>query len=239
MKTLVKDRPEIASGVIAAGLPAHELAYRELKQRILYGEFKPGRPVTLQGIAGELDMSLTPIRESVRRLIAERALEFHGNRRISLPQMTHARLEEIYTVRSKLEPELAFRATVHMTIADIARLEAIDDELDQAIAYGDAGAYLKHNFRFHRALYSRANSQVLLPIVESLWLQFGPSLRVVCGRYGTSGLSDQHKETIRALRSANAGAVREAILHDIAQGSKFITDDLFANEKQTKFDQNI
>ncbi|TDI58765.1 MAG: GntR family transcriptional regulator [Alphaproteobacteria bacterium] len=222
----------MASGAIAAGLPAHELAYRELKQRILYGEFKPGRPVTLQGIADELGVGLTPIRESVRRLIAERALEFHGNRRISLPQMTHARLEEIYTVRSKLEPELACRAAAHITKADIDHLEAIDGELDRAIAFGDVGAYLKHNFRFHRALYAPANSQVLLPIVESLWLQFGPSLRVVCGRYGTSGLSDQHKEIIKALRAANIGAVREAILRDIAQGCTFITDELFANENQ-------
>ena len=221
----------MTGGVPAAGLPAHELAYRDLKQRILYGEFKPGRPVTLQGIADELGVSLTPIRESVRRLIAERALQFHGNRRISVPQMTHGRLEEIYTVRSKLEPELAWRATKHVTNADIDRLEAIDAELDQAIADGDVGAYLKHNFRFHRALYSRADSEVLLPIVESLWLQFGPSLRVVCGRYGTSGLSDQHKETIKALRAKNAGSVQKAILQDIAQGSTFVTDELFENEK--------
>ncbi len=109
----------MADGVAVAGLPAHELAYRDLRQRILYGEFKPGRPVTLQGIADELGVSLTPIRESVRRLIAERALELHGNRRISVPQMTHSRLEEIYTVRSKLESELAYRATKHVTNADI------------------------------------------------------------------------------------------------------------------------
>ncbi len=78
-------------------------------------------------------------------------------------------------------------------------------------------------------MYRRAESEVLLPIVESLWLQFGPSLRVVCGRFGTSGLSDQHKQAIAALRENNAAAVRTAILQDIAQGSAFIADELFAD----------
>ncbi len=209
-----------------AGLPTHEIIYQKLKQGILFGDFQPGKPVTLQGIADEMNASLTPIRESVRRLIAERALEFHDNRRISVPPMNYERLEEIYTARLALEPELAFRAASHAEPKSISKLEEIDAGVDQAILDGDTQAYLKHNFEFHRTLYTLKPSQILLPIVDSLWLQFAPSLRVVCARYGTSGLSDEHKTVVAALKAGDAEAVRTAIYDDISQGKRLIEEEM-------------
>ncbi len=210
----------------SVGIPAHEVIYQKLREKILYGEFKPGRAVTLQGVADSLQVSLTPIRESVRRLIAERALEFHGNRRISVPKMTEGRLEEIYTARLSLEGELVKRAVNGMTEEKLTVLEDIDYQLDLAISEGDTLDYLKFNFLFHHQLYQMQHSEIILPIVETLWLQLGPSLRVVCGRYGTSGLSDQHKKAIQALRDKDPLAAQKAILDDILQGRQIIFEEL-------------
>ncbi len=208
------------------GIPAHEVIYQKLREKILYGEFKPGGAVTLQGVADSLQVSLTPIRESVRRLIAERALEFHGNRRISVPKMTQGRLEEIYTARLNLEGELVKRAVNGITEEKLTALESIDHQLDLAISEGDTFNYLKFNFLFHQQLYRMQHSEIILPIVETLWLQLGPSLRVVCGRYGTSGLSDQHKKAIQALRDKDPLAAQKAILDDILQGRQIIFEEL-------------
>src|SRR5690625_2794966 len=76
-----------------------EWAYRQLKEAILGGQFVPGRSVTLRGIAAMLDVSLTPVREAMRRLVAERALEAHGNRRVTVPKMTPRKLDELCSVR--------------------------------------------------------------------------------------------------------------------------------------------
>ena len=83
------DRPTVADASVSStnvGIPAHEAIYQNLRQRILFGEFKPGKSVTLQGMADSFGVSLTPIRESLRRLTTERVLEFRGNRRISVQQ---------------------------------------------------------------------------------------------------------------------------------------------------------
>jgi len=202
------------------------MIYQQLRDKVLYGEFKPGKAVTLQGIANEMQASLTPIRESVRKLIAVKALEFHGNRRISVPAMTQSRLEEIFTARLSLEGELVGRAASRVTDQKLAKLQAIDDQLDAAIAEGDTYNYLKYNFRFHHELYKMRQSEIILPMVETLWLQLGPSLRVVCGRYGTSGLSDQHKKTIVALQEKDFQAARDAICNDILQGQQIILEEL-------------
>jgi DNA-binding GntR family transcriptional regulator len=49
-------------------------------------------------------------------------------------------------------------------------------------------------------------------------LQVGPSLRIVCGRYGTANLPDKHSEALTALHAGNAGNAAEAIADDIRQG---------------------
>ena len=67
----------------SAGLPAHEMTYRALKELLLFGEIAPGQAVTIQGLVARLDVGMTPVREALRRLISEGALEFQGNRRVS------------------------------------------------------------------------------------------------------------------------------------------------------------
>jgi DNA-binding GntR family transcriptional regulator len=59
---------------------------------------------------------------------------------------------------------------------------------------------------------------VLLPLVESLWLQFAPFMRTVYGRVGTFALVDHHKEAIEAVRARDAAALREAVAADIRCG---------------------
>lgn len=198
--------------------PAHERIYTALRSMLLFGELQPGRDVTLLGLAEQLDVSITPIREAVRRLIAEKALQFHGNRRISVPRMDAARLDELYDVRLLLEPELAMRAVNGDVAGFVGRLEAIDLSLDDAIATGDVGGYLRYNHDFHFTIYRSVESRVFLPIVESLWLQTGPFLRVVCGRCGTASMADHHKSAMEALRNGDAEALRDAIHRDISQG---------------------
>jgi DNA-binding GntR family transcriptional regulator len=117
-----------------------------------------------------------------------------------------------------LEPELAAQAAINASDADINDLEAIDLELDKAIAKGDVPAYLKKNYAFHAKLYAMAQSPILTEIADGLWLRFGPSLRGVCGRLGTQNLPDQHKEALTALRARDAIRTASAIRDDVVQG---------------------
>ena len=57
---------------------AHDLVYRALRARIMLGEIPPGRAMTLRGIGAEFDVSMTPAREAVRRLVAELGLVPEG-----------------------------------------------------------------------------------------------------------------------------------------------------------------
>ncbi|MCZ4273183.1 GntR family transcriptional regulator [Maritalea porphyrae] len=200
-------------------LPTHERLYRDLRERLLFGKFRPGMSVTLQGIADDHEVSLTPVREAIRRLVAEGALEMHGNRRISVPEMDDDRIEELLAVRLMLEPEIAVRAIDNV---DVMLLRAIDDQMDKAILEGSVDNYLKCNFAFHFALYRASNASIMISMAESLWLQMAPYMRVVCGRVGTSNLDDQHKRAIAAIEAKDIGALRASIMEDISSGAAFV-----------------
>jgi DNA-binding GntR family transcriptional regulator len=202
--------------------PEHETIYLQVKEMILFGEFIPGQSLTIHGLAEAIGTGVTPAREAIRRLTAEGALVTLENRRLEVPDLTSHRLKQIELVRLTVEPELAEMGAKLCKIGDIEELERIDKLLDEAIQAGDVRGYLSANYRFHFTLYGVANAHILQRIAETLWLRAGPSLRVVCGRFGTANLTDQHREATLALRQGDAAKVRRAMEEDIRQGIAFV-----------------
>ncbi len=199
-------------------LPEHQAVYRKIRDMILFGEVLPGQPVTILGLKDRVESGITPVREAIRRLTAEGALQTLGNRRICVPEITAARIDEIYFARFAIEPKMAQMATENITDKDVRELKALDEKVNEAITAGQIEHYLESNFRFHFRLYDAAQTPILRKIATSLWLQVGPSLRLVSGRYGTSNLPDKHTEAIEALAARNPEAVARAIDDDIRQG---------------------
>lgn len=222
---LIKNKASGASDA-AQKAPAHEQVYRTLRSQILFGELVPGQPVTIQGLTESLGVGMTPVRETIRRLISDGALIFQGNRRVSVPLLTGADVEQMIFARNAVESELSRRAAGRMTTADIDQLEQIDRRLDRMIADGDVSGYLRLNHAFHENLYDHANAPILKDLAERLWLRFGPSLRVVCGRFGTQSLPDRHKDIIGALRAGDAEKVAKATTQDIEQGMELMAEAL-------------
>jgi len=210
---------------LLAKLPEHEATYRRLRDMVLFGVMVPGQKVTIQGITRSLDVGMTPVREAIRRLTAEGALELHENRRVSVPRLTPSQLDEIAFARLALEPQLALAAMARMQPADIERLARIDAEIDAAIPATDVHGYLAGNFRFHFGIYEIAASPILLSLTQSLWLRFGPSLRVVIESDANIG-PDRHRDAMAAMRAGDARALSEAIEADIAQGMERVRSEL-------------
>ncbi|MEZ5750987.1 MAG: GntR family transcriptional regulator [Paracoccaceae bacterium] len=214
----------------ATKLPEHEATYRRLRDMILFGELAPGQKVTIQGIIAALGAGMTPVREAIRRLTAEGALILHENRRISVPTLTTEQLEELAFARLALEPRLAGLAIERLSPAGIDALESIDKAIDAAIGQGSVTGYLAGNHRFHFTLYEAAQAPILVSLTMSLWLRFGPSLRVVMVGEGEIG-PDRHKEAIAALRARDKQGLVAAMEADIQQGLGRVRADLAGRAK--------
>jgi len=199
-------------------IPSHELTYARLRDMVLFGALAPGQPVTIQGLIADLGAGMTPVREAIRRLTAEGALEPQGNRRVCVPRLQPSVLDQLAFARLTIEPHLAERAAASLTPALIARLTALDDQVNAAIRAGNVPDYLMANHAFHFALYEASGAAVLIDMARSMWLRFGPSLRVVATLAGATGLPDQHAEALAAMRAGDGPRLARALHDDIAQG---------------------
>ncbi|WP_298841081.1 GntR family transcriptional regulator [uncultured Roseobacter sp.] len=206
--------------------PAHQSVYEQLRDLILFGELAPGQAVTIQGLTRDLGAGMTPVREAIRRMTSNGALSMQGNRRVIVPELTESCIEQLEFMRKNLEPELAHRAALRITPAAKDALKACDDALNKAIALGDIRGYLTQNYRFHSGLYAAADAPILLATTDRLWLRFGPSLRVVCGRFGTANLPDKHAELLEALAAGDPDAAARAVVGDVEQGMRQIREAL-------------
>lgn len=208
----------------------HEEVYSRLRRAIIDGQLEPGRSLSVRTLGAQFSVSAMPAREAIRRLVALGALELTPTRRITVTRMTPSKIEELTEARIPLETRLAVRALERTErkpkarAALVAKLEKIDARLDAAIEAGDVAAYSKANSEFHFALYRAAHAPVLLGVVEGLWLQIGPFMRVVVTRLGTADLVDQHKEAIDALAAGDVRKLEKAVSLDILEGMKKIGD---------------
>ncbi|MFN9251705.1 MAG: GntR family transcriptional regulator [Brevundimonas sp.] len=194
--------------------------YDAIRQALIIGRIAPGVGVSLRSLAADLGVSPMPVRDAVRRLVAERALAINpANKRLSVPSLSAERLSQLAQARLWIEPELAARTAPSADTALIRTLQGIDARLDAALAAGDVDGYMIANHAFHFTIYERAGAEVLLSMAGGLWLQIGPFMRVVFGRFGTGSLpADRHAEAMAALKARDPDAARAAIAADLSEG---------------------
>ena len=201
---------------------AHDRIYRQLRARIMHGEIEPGITLTLRGIGQEYGVSMTPAREAVRRLVAEGALILSHTGRVSTPELSPERIEELASLRSLLEVELATRALPRAHLALIERLHSINGTVAEAVARRDAVAYIRANLDFHRTLYLRAQAPAMLAMTETVWLQMGPTMRLLYGQLRRTEPPQYHRTIIAALRAGDEPSLRLAVRTDVTQGLRML-----------------
>ena len=149
--------------------------------------------------------------------MAEGALKLSASGRVSTPELTNERIEELAALRALLEPELASRALPRAHVALIDRMAAINGVIDEMIVKGDASGYVRTNLEFHRTLYLRAQAPAMLGLIETVWLQAGPTMRMLYERLQRRQASDIHRKIIAALRAGDEPGLRLAIRIDVTR----------------------
>ena len=215
-------RPERIPSTEPTG-PTHERVFRALRTRIMHGEITPGQAMTIRGIADEFDVSMTPAREAVRRLTAEGALSMSSTGRVTAPLLSTERIEELASIRALLEPELAARAQPRAHLALIERLQNINTTIEQTIVKNDAVGYIRANLEFHRTLYLRAQAPAMLAMVETVWLQMGPTMSALYARLQRPNAAGNHRTAIAALRAGDEPGLKLAIRADVTQGLRMLS----------------
>jgi DNA-binding GntR family transcriptional regulator len=196
--------------------------HEELRLRFLTGRITPGTPLSTRRLATELGVSQMPVRDALGRLAADGAVDIRSKRRIVVPPMTADRYADLLACRELLEPAAAREALRGLDHSAIDSLEVIDEAIGAALENGDVEAYMSANHAFHFTIYRAQPHPTLVQLIETLWLQFGPYMRVVYDQFDGERLADQHARAIQAIRRRRPADLSRAILADIRDGMSLI-----------------
>jgi len=202
----------------------HDLVYQEIRQSLMVGTFAPGEKVSLRSLAQQVGTSLTPVREAVNRLIAEGAFEVLPNRWVMIPTMTEEKFDEITHWRCQLESDATRRACRHADRRLLNDIKAINRRMARMGGTGDRRGLLSINYEFHFTIYRASRSTILLPMIESLWLQAGPftyySLQSPRDFWGVKF----HDAIIDALEERNPEKAAKAVCDDITNTARVLRE---------------
>ena len=205
---------------------AQDYCYQRLRHALMVGAINPGIAITIQEIAESLDVSTTPVREALRQLCSEKALSALKNRRIQVPEMTRVRFNVLLDLRCTLEIFAGKCTLPYISSVKIYGLAEIDRAVDDACTRNDWDAMVILNQQFHSELYQIDPDQVVMPMIESLWLQLGPFMRIAAKFQKELFLVDHHKAALEALRLNDATKLELAIEADIRSSIDQLTPEM-------------
>lgn len=210
-----------------------ERAYRLIRGRIDAGHYMPGHRLVLAPIATELEMSVVPVREAIRRLEAEQLVTFERNvgAQVALIKET----EYLHTMQTLalVEGAATGLATPFITADQVARARAVNDTMRESLTAFDPQRFTELNLEFHAVLFETCPNPHILDLVHRGWNRMkvlrNSSFSFVPGR-----ASESVEEHERILRLIEEGAAPLEVELEARAHRTATLDAVLAHAEETK-----
>ncbi|GAA5167678.1 MULTISPECIES: GntR family transcriptional regulator [Amycolatopsis] len=211
-------------------------AYKAIRDAIATGGLRSGEKVTERGLAAQLSVSPTPVREAIRRLEQDGLLVRKGPRTVMVSEMGDAALEDLAEVEVGLRGMVARFAARRATPEQLDSLDAILDEADDLLILivqrKQAGQHPQRHLdqlmdtmqRFNDALEACAGNPVLTRLLDQARVFSRAESRARrlerIAHDPTFGLDrySGHRALVRALRAGDAETAEALVTADVRGG---------------------
>ncbi len=150
---------------------AHENTYAELRRRIMAGRYGPGQQLKEEALASELDVSRTPVRAALRRLVADGLLEARANRGAFVAQWTSHDIDEVIDLRCMLESQAAALAAKRASPEQVTELATLNQQMHtllKGVTSEKIAELQRLNNSFHQLVLEAAGSPRLSAATRAL-----------------------------------------------------------------------
>ncbi|NIB38907.1 GntR family transcriptional regulator [Pseudomaricurvus alkylphenolicus] len=181
---------------------AIEIAYSGIRKSIFDGDFPPGFHLREEELAETFEVSRTPVREAMRRLVEEGLVEIRENRRSYVSDVSPQELEDIFDVLSMLESYSVSLAAKRITDEQLEELKGLQDQLESCGEEDES--FIRLNSQFHKALHRISGSKRLYDIIVQL-VNFPSTCYLKVGVHTENDTANQqHRNIIDALERRDA-----------------------------------
>lgn len=202
-----------------SALTKAEAAYLTLRERILEGSLPPGSTINQERLAADLGLSITPLREALRRLEAEELVALSAHKIVSVAPLTWQELRELCVTREQLDP----------LAATLAASEATDQEAHTITALAvqqrppDLRGRLNAHREFHLAIYAAAHNRVLAGILGQLWDRTDRYRMIVLrDRDFDHSTGTEHSKIAKAIRAGDGATAADLMRHHVNEALRSV-----------------
>ena len=217
-------------------------AYRAVRDAIAARELVPGQKVTERGLAEQLEMSPTPVREAIRRLEQDGLLERTGPRTVKVSAIGEKAVQDLVEIEVALRGIVARFAARYATPEQLDTLDDLLDEADDLLIVikqrhraGEDVTRLIHKLldtiaRFNDTVEASADNPVLVRLLDQsrVFSQPGRRARILARTsYDDSfGMARwrSHRDLVHALRRRDADAAEAIMVSDAGGGLHDLLD---------------
>lgn len=193
-----------------------------LRQAIVSGVLKGGAQLRQSEVAADFGVSVIPVREALRQLVAEGFVVLHRNKTAIVAEVSTDEIRELFDLRVALETLLLAEAVPHMSDADIAKAATFQTALENETDHNEWGRW---NWLYHEALYKPAGRARTLSIVENINSHVDRVIRLQMSLVGgTSKPRREHGAILQACRKRDAEKAVSLLRQHIRGVEKIILD---------------
>ncbi len=213
----------------------------KLRDQIIRGEIPEGAQLRQDAIASQYQVSRIPVREALRQLDAEGLIAIVPNRGAVVPTLSPDDIEELFSIRALLEPEVLKLSIPHLTQEDFAEAQAILRTYESELRRDDhVSAWGRLNWQFHSTLYSRANQPRFMAIIRNVNNSGERYTRLqLYLTHGIKRANEEHHQILDLCRGRDVAAACKLLRQHIEYAGQSLKEAVQQRRKAAETDSGI
>jgi DNA-binding GntR family transcriptional regulator len=198
-----------------------EIVTREISEKIIRNELKPGERILETKLADDLGVSRSPVREALRLLEKNKLVELIPRKGARVTEITPESIEWFYDIFEALYGMVARKATERATEKDFQELWVALEKIESAAKAENVQKYYDGIFEFAGVSMKASRNPMLTQMLLELW----PNNRRIQYASLSHRKSDLKKNQIffqQMAKHASKGNAEEAVktIHNYARNEK-------------------
>ena len=197
-----------------------DLASSKIRALIKEKKLKPGAHINIDSLSREFGISQTPIREALKKLIAEGMAVYRPRAGYFVRNLSLYEYLQVLEILQVMESYLVKQLAKTPFIVDFEALRRINEELRGEIAGGCSQDVIGDiNDKFHKKLYENYHNKLFVGRLCSIWNEMCAGRNVLyTNKVFTNSIVAEHEAIISAIERGDVRAAEEAVSSHYSRG---------------------
>jgi len=211
-----------------------DIIYNKLKARIMYNQFPSSHYITEQNLAGQLEVSRTPLREAMMELVNEELIEFKPRKGYKVREYSENEIDQIFLLRRVIECEIIKPLFDNITTDHLKVLKGITQKQRKFMELDDGFEFINLDKEFHREMFLISGYNIFLrsyDVFHNLTILIGSQAIRERGRM--EEVVQEHNDIIASLENRDHKLMEQAVTYHLTR-----TKNMYANVQKKKQDND-